>query len=200
MMNLSQKEKVEIVKLYYCNNSIRQVRDFWAGMHPERQIPSKSYLAKLIRRFEQTGNLEINCRGESRRARFGEHTEINVLTLISQSPEMSTSEIARIAGISKTSVLRILHKHKFHSCKIQKHQELLPADLETRSVFCNEIFERANNDATFLKNICFTDESSFRLHGEHNSQNNRIWQKKILIVFYQLEHKVPRKLMYGLGS
>lgn len=189
----------EIVKLYYCNNSIRQVRDFWAGMHPDRQIPSKSYLSKLIRRFEETGSFNKNGHGGSRRTGFGENTEINVLSLISETPEMCTSEIARIAGISKTSVLRILHKHKFHSFKIQRHQELLPADVETRSIFCNEVFELANNDASFLKNVCFTDESSFTLHGEPNSQNKRIWAKENPHYFLQTRTQSPQKVNVWLG-
>lgn len=196
-MDLSEKERAEIVKLYYCNNSVRQVRDFWAGMYPNRPIPSKTFINKLIRNFEETGKLTPKARGGIRRN--GDANEINVLALLNENSNLSAAQISQTAGTSKANVIRILHKHKFKSYKIQRHQELLPRDAEVRNTFADQMFNLANDNPDFLKNICFSDETTYTLHGEPNRQNTRIWAKENPREFLQTRTQWPQKVNVWIG-
>lgn len=199
-MDLSEKEIGEIVQMYYGHdNSIRQVRDFWAGMHPTRPIPSKSFIHKCIKRLQETGNPLPKKRGGNRRVRAGENTAINVLAAIDQNPEQSCFEIASNAGVSTSSVFRVLKQHNFKSFKIQGHQELLPADTEARVNFCEQVFNKVDNNANFIRNICFTDESTFTLHKQPNKQNTRIWATENPHKFLQTRTQWPQKVNVWLG-
>lgn len=196
-MDLSEKERGEIIRLYYSNNSIRQVRDFWAGMYPNRLIPSKSFISKLINKFENTGKLMPSAKGGSKRN--GTDTEINVLAVVHENPQSSTHQIAQAAGTSRTNVLKILHKHKFKSYKIQRCQELLPRDADARNMFAEQVFNIVNDDPNFINNICFSDESTFTLNAEPNRQNTRIWSQDNPREFLQTRTQWPQKVNVWLG-
>lgn len=197
-MDLSDKEKAEIVKLYYSGNSIRQVRDFWAGMYPNRRIPSKSFISKVITNFERTGKFTSATRGGNRRN--GETTEINVLALVSQNPELSAAMISQTVGICKANVLRILHKHKFKSYKIQRHQELLPRDAEARNAFAERMFNLANNDLNFLKKFASAMKALTLFMVNQTGRIQESGQMRILTSFCKQECSGHKKSMCGWES
>lgn len=198
-MDLTEKERSEIITLYYGGNSIRQVRDFWAGTRPNRPIPSVGFISNLVKRFQNTGRLLPSERGGRRRNENAENIEVVVLATSQQNPEMSSSSVSKSVGASKANVIRILHKHGYKSYKFQIHQELLPQDLETRNIFCETMLERANNDNNFIKRICFSDESSFTLNGEPNVQNTRVWSQNNPRGYLALRSQWPRKVNVWLG-
>ena len=54
--------------------------------------------------------------------------------------------------------------------------------------------EKINNDEQFVKNILFTDESSFSLHGHHNSSVVRYWSRENKHLSYPARTQYPQKL------
>lgn len=83
-------------------------------------------------------------------------------------------ELARNAGVSKTSVLRILRSCKFHSYHISLHQELYGQDFDRRLEFCNW-FRGWIADNHPLENILLSDEATFTNHGHVNRHNMHYW-------------------------
>jgi hypothetical protein len=53
-------------------------------------------------------------------------------------------------------ILNILRKYKYHPYKAQAYEEIFGVNEESRSAFCYEMQESANNDHRFLTANCFT--------------------------------------------
>ncbi|KAJ8934655.1 hypothetical protein NQ318_000694 [Aromia moschata] len=49
--------------------------------------------------------------------------------------------------------------------------------------FCERVMDKANNDENVIRNIVFTDESTFALHGRHNPSVGRYWSRENLHSF-----------------
>lgn len=175
-MELSDVERAQIVKMYYSQNSIRAVRDSFAGFYPDRPIPSVGFISKLINMFEKTGSAaKGSTKSRSGQTQKGQRVDEMVLALIHGNSRLSVRDIAKEVGISKSYVLRILRKHGYKSYKFSCHQEILPRDADVRNSFCEQMFNKCNEDENFLRRICFTDECTFTLNGEPNKQIHRIW-------------------------
>jgi len=78
----------------------------------------------------------------------------------------STRKVATENKISQLSVCNILKKHRFHPYKMLYVQKLIHEDFDWRIEFC-ELIEARGND--FVNNIVFSDEASFELHGNVNT-------------------------------
>ncbi|KAL1517988.1 hypothetical protein ABEB36_001678 [Hypothenemus hampei] len=59
--------------------------------------------------------------------------------------------------------------------------------------------ERANNDENFIKNILFTDESTFPLLGHANPAVTRYWSRENLHRTYNARTQYPQKLNVWAG-
>lgn len=71
-------------------------------------------------------------------------------------------------------------------------QELTEADFVKRHDFC-ELMERRTRDPNFLKNVCFTDESTFHLNGYVNRHNCRYWCESNPNEFREAHTQRPKK-------
>ena len=61
---------------------------------------------------------------------------------------------------------------RYHAFRIVRRQELLPADIPRRLIFCQWVLTLT--DAQLLE-MLFSDEANFKLSGSVNSQNVRRW-------------------------
>lgn len=93
----------------------------------------------------------------------------HVLATVAENPRLSVRQISQTTNLHFTTVHKILKKNKYNAYKLQIHQELRPG------AFAFQMMEKSNDDRDFLSSIIFTDESSFTLHNEPNTQNNRMW-------------------------
>jgi hypothetical protein len=79
--------------------------------------------ARIIKNHCETGS--INPRKRNRRkTRTDEAAEVDVLGAVANNPHLGTRQIESCSGISKSSVHRILKRHKFHPYHASLHQEL----------------------------------------------------------------------------
>jgi hypothetical protein len=120
--------------------------------------------------------------------------------MVNLDPTSSLRQISLEVGLCKSRIQTILRKYKYHPYKAQCHQEIFAVDEESRSAFCYEMQERANNDGHFLSAICFTDECTFTLNNEPNVQNTRYWAQENTRVNISTRTQYPQKInIWDLG-
>ncbi|KAJ8979725.1 hypothetical protein NQ317_006361 [Molorchus minor] len=93
-------------------------------------------------------------------------------------PHTSSRALSFDLGISQTSILRILKRHKFHPFHVSLHQELHGDDFYTRVTFCQWAREQLRTDVNIFHQVLFSDESSFTSYGEVNRHNMHYWSSE----------------------
>ncbi|EFN71403.1 hypothetical protein EAG_00286, partial [Camponotus floridanus] len=83
--------------------------------------------------------------------------------------------IARIEGISNSTVWTILKEQQLHPYHYQRVQELEARDFERRFNFCTWILPKITEDPDFISKILFTDEATFNRCGIVNLHNSHVW-------------------------
>lgn len=78
--------------------------------------------------------------------------------------------------MSQTSVWREFKQSGLKCYKIHISQKLHPGDPERRSEFCNWLLNR-DDSPNFVKNIIWTDESTFSNCGMFNRNNEHLWSE-----------------------
>lgn len=189
-------EKVQIVKWYFQNNTFRQIRQIFQENFVDRPTPSLKTLHRIIHNFESVGclqpkhhkNVEVGLNPDR------ELKEIMICAIANDNPTVSTKQIADEVDLSRSTVKRILKKNGFRSRKVTKTHELFPEDQFRRMTFCETMMELTNNNENFLRNIVFTDESTFPLLGRWNPMHVRYWSRENLHRAFELRTQYPQKL------
>lgn len=125
---------------------------------------------------------------------------INVFAAVAVNPHLSTRQISRDSGISKSSVSRILRNNRMHPYHIPLHQELTGNDFIQRVNFCNWMQEKLAQDDTFLSKILFSDEATFNNIGAVNRYNMHFWSpvNPRWIQTVQYQHCWSLNVWYGI--
>ena len=198
-MSYSITEKVSIIKWYYTGNSLRAVSEMFSVYFPDKPILLVSLIKYTIDKFESKGTIINNCKCSTQnvnRAEEGDNKDLNILLQVKENKMVSTRILGPVVERHQTIVLHTLKKHKYFSYKFQKHQELREGDEERRMAFCFEVMERANNNRDFIRNICFTDESTFTLNNEPNIQN---WRRENEHRLVHTRTQYPQKVNVWAG-
>lgn len=169
-MVYSIPERIEIVKLYFQNNSCaRLTARLFNNNHPNKNV-NHSYVTKIVQKFSDTGSV-CNKKIQMQRVVRNEAVEVAVLGHVELDHTQSTRQLAEVSGVSRSSIIRILKAHKFHPYKTRLVQELNEDDPDRRLQFCEEMSQRLIADPDLLFNICFSDECTFHLNGALNRHN-----------------------------
>ena len=180
----TREEKIQILKWYFGGHSNREIVNLFIIAFENRPVPTQSAISRIIQKFEKCGCIQ-NCRKckniDLPRARtvseVRQNKEIDVCAVAETSDPCSSRTIAEQCNMNDRTVRNILKRNGYHCYKVQTTQELLPEDNIRRMEFCEIMMERENQDNNFLKNILFTDESTFSLHRKHNSSTVRYWSR-----------------------
>jgi hypothetical protein len=105
------------------------------------------------------------------------NAEINVVAYFTAYPEASIRVAVRDLGVSKSSIHRILRKHKMHPYSYNLCQNLKPTDFTKRIDFAEFLLTKCQEDDDFLKNIIWCDESKFTKNGLFNRHNSHYWSQ-----------------------
>ena len=89
-------------------------------------------------------------------------SQSRILSSSAINPHASSREMGREIGISRTSVLRILHRHHIHPFHISLHQALDDNDFQIRPEYSQRVLHHGHD---FMSGILFTDEATFTNHG-----------------------------------
>jgi hypothetical protein len=177
MVRYTLQQRIEIVKIHYrygenLAETVRRVR----GVFGRNEAPSRTAIVKLIKKFEEIGQVsEVKSPVRRRRVRSAENIAA-VAESVAENPRMSIPRRSQQLHITQTSLHRILHKDlHLHAYKVQLVQELKPRDHEQRRTFVQWALRMQENIPQFLSKIILSDEAHFHLSGFVNKQNCRIW-------------------------
>lgn len=180
-MALETGEKVRLVELFYENGrspmaTIRAYRNEYGV----QDVCSESTVRKLIKKFQETGSVLVAKK--SGRPPIPED-QIAEIFLAKQDiaaqnyyGEASTSKIAEITNIPKSTVWKALRKNlKLTPYRPQTVHELKDADPARRLQFARRFLAEDLLNPASKYRILYTDEANFTLSGQVNTWNTRIW-------------------------
>lgn len=99
-----------------------------------------------------------------------------VLQQVRAEPGTSVRIIERRTGVSKSSLQRVLKRHKYHPYHIQRVQTLLTSDYALRVEFCHEMIQKWRANPNFFNEVLWSDESACKRDGYINLHNIHSWQ------------------------
>lgn len=186
-MNFSKEELVDMVYcLGECERNCLLASRVYRQRYPERRKIQVYSFEKLKERFENSGNVAYPLKKMFNRPVMNEENEFLVLASIQENPHLSTRQLSRETAISKSSVNRIIRKHRYHPYHISLHQELHGNDFVNRIRFCEILLEKIQENNRFLNNVLWSDEATFKSNGlvnKHNmhyySTENPHWMRQI---------------------
>lgn len=120
-MRYTKAEKIDMIFIYgKCRQNMRESIRLYAERFPDRAIPSRSVFSDIIKIFQETGSV-----GNKKRLRAKKVTDknnvTNTLAAVIYNPHTNTRQLERMSGISRRSILRIFHTHKFHPHHMSLH-------------------------------------------------------------------------------
>ncbi|XP_057658360.1 uncharacterized protein LOC130895195 [Diorhabda carinulata] len=175
-MRLTETQRIEVLIMIGYGNRTRtqqEVCELFNQKYPDRTPISQSTVSKIEKKFREIGH--IRDAPKSGRPSISEETQLDVLLSVQERPHVTTRELASELNVSKTAVIKTLHKSKYHPYKMQVLQELYEDDYNRRLEFCERLQAMCLENENFVKNIVFSDEATFNLNGEVNTQNYRYW-------------------------
>lgn len=152
-------------------NCLLASREYAARYPDAERKPRTEDFKSLLERFELTGNVRFKKRKVVNKTVNNEENQLAVLLCVQENPQVSTEQISRNTGISKTSVKRTLKEHKYHGYHLELHQELYDRDFAQRVTFCNWMINKITQVPDFLNLVLFSDEATFKSNGLVNRHN-----------------------------
>lgn len=198
-MSLSVTQRIEILMMIGYGDRVRtqqQVCTLFNAKYPERPI-TQSVVSKIERKFRETGSAED--RPKTGRPALDEETKLNILLTFEENPHNSTRQVGLEQETSFMSVHNLLRIEKWHPFKVNLVQELSDDDPDRRMEFCQTLMEMCNGNPFLVKNIIFSDESTFKLNGEVNKQNCRYWAKENPRWMREHHTQYPQKINVWAG-
>lgn len=199
----SREQKINIILWYSKAESADGVVGQFAFAYPGQQVPSRQTIINIYSRFKKSGCINQcgKCYDQQARPIPEERIERdeNVCAFVEASEPCSSTHISQEIGIPDRTVRHVLKKHGYKSYKIKTTQEIFPDDFIRRMEFCETMRRKINENEDFLKNILFTDESSFSLHGYHNPAVARYWSRENKHLSAPLRTQYPQKLNFWPG-
>lgn len=196
------EQKVQIIKWYYGGNSADRCTELFSVFFQDAPIPCKQTILNVVSTFENSHcvNSCSKChREEGPVNEETEHRNERICSSLVLESTRSTRNVAEELGISNKTVARVWKQNGFKCFKYSKTHEIFPDDNFRRMEFCDTVMEKANQDPNFIKNIVFTDESSFSLSGKHNPSVLRYWSQENEFRSYEAHTQYPQKLNVWAG-
>lgn len=171
-MNFTKEEMVQIVyALGAADRNCLLASRIYKQRFPESRQPAVQTFEKVKTRFENSGSICYPSKVYVNRTVINEVNELDALLSLAENPHSSCRQIESQLNISKSSVNRIIKKHRYHPYHMSLHQELHGNDFENRTRFCNMILEKINQNPAFYSSVLFSDEATFKSNGLVNKHN-----------------------------
>lgn len=198
-MNLNDGERFELVSLYLGGISSTKACDLFHQKYPHKSRPHPSTCRRLLRRLQEAGSLRRRSGPGRPVAVASDEIVERVLSIVRGKPQSSIRKLSVALGISKSTVLRILHKNGFHPYKFRKVQHLQLSDKSRRVDWCNWLLEELKTNPTLLEDIIFTDESIFYLNGNVSDHHNHYWSPENMHIPLEVHHQWNPRVMVWCG-
>jgi len=159
-----------------CHRNYLAAERMYATRYPQRARQSRECFKRLADRIRTTGQLQpMHNRKHTITRPVRSEREADIIAAVITNPHDSCRRIAADAGVSHTTVLRILHSNRYHPYHISLHQELRGQDFQARIVLCNWLLRQ---DRNIFRTILWTDEATFKSTGELNIHNAHFWSQE----------------------
>ena len=131
---------------------------------------------KVVKKFKETGET-CNRPGQGRKRSVRTKQLVkNTREKLRRNPRRSAAKLAAEAGVSQTSMRRVLKDDlKTSPYKMQTRQELTDLHERMRLDRCQHILDLIE-DGT-LPNLVFSDEKKFDIEQSVKRQNDRVWSR-----------------------
>lgn len=175
IMSFSNQEYAEMHFVYgFCNGNASAAQREYTVRYPGRRIPSTQVFTRLHQRLVERGSVHKE-RSEVGAAPLDLYVEEQIVDRVRENPDISSRQLSRETGVSKSTVLNVLHKNKFYPYHFTKVQGLEHNDYAARLDFCRYLLNCDIEQYHFLKKILWTDESLFTRQGIFNCHNMHMW-------------------------
>lgn len=175
LINFTNEDYLNLFIIYgECHKVISRTCDTFATRYPHKQKPTPKTVKRIMANFKNFGSVKAEIH-RPKPVVNNENIEIAILGYFAANPSLSSRQAALESGISATSVLRILRKHKFHPYAFSIVQHLKETDFPRRVEFCEFILLRSQENVFFLDNIIWSDEAKFTKNGVFNRRNSHYW-------------------------
>lgn len=195
-MNFDYSEQVDMLLVYgFCECNGRQSVRVYRERFPDRIVPNHQTFANIVRRLRENGSFKKRSfdSGRQRTTRTVE-TEEQILNRVEDDPKASTRHLGLQVAVPKSIVHDVLKEQLLYPYHVQKVQDLLPIDPESRLTFCHFIQNQVAENPNFNRNILFTDEASFTRSGITNLHNEHVYSDEnphaTKVTHYQHEFRV----------
>lgn len=176
-MNYSYQDKLDMVKCFFlCNENSSQTVQDYAERFPERQVPSRKLISKIIKNLNNYGSFTVTRK--QRESKISEEEETLILAYVEANPKTSIREISLMLSVPYYRVQKVLKRNKYHDYKFTPVQTLHVGDEARRFVFCEWLVNNAEQSNSFFKKIIWTDEANFSNKGMFNRKNNHYWSQE----------------------
>lgn len=175
-------------------NNFSGAQRLWQERYPDRTPHSRKVFERLKKRLINKGVVQPDHnKGKVNRRRVRDIRSVDILASVEVNPRDSLSRRARD---SKTTIHRILKEAKFHPYRMTLLHSLEEGDFPRRLDFCNWAI---NQDRLFHRNVCFSDECTFKSDAEVNTWNCRYWSDHNPHWFREVDHQHVWKVNVWCG-
>lgn len=183
MTVLSKEMKTKVVRYWFETKSwitVKRKLIRYNGLN-YRDIPCRKSLENIVSKFSEHGEISDIRKGRVGRKKSSRTIENieRVAESVQNNPRLSCNRRSQELVLSKSSVYRILRRDLgFTPYLVQVKQALSQEDMTARRVMCQWFLDMMNEHPDWVKNIWFSDESHFHLHGAVNRKSNVFWGKE----------------------
>ena len=150
---------------------------------------------KVVKKFRETGHTS-NRLGQGRKRTVRTKRMVkNTREKLRTNPRRSATKLAAEAGISQTSMRRILKEDlKTFPYKMQKRHELTPTHERMRVERCRHLLNLMKDG--MLPNLVFSDKKKFDVEQCVNHQNDGVWDRNAPVEDRRVSrHQNPTSVM-----
>lgn len=177
LMRHSIQSRTLAVELFIeCNRSYHTFVTQW-NQRQGLPAPSRKTLLRLLDRFRSSGNV-VDLHRSGRKRTRNDELVIAIGAYFTAHTNASVNQFMKESGdvVSRSTVLRVLKADlKWKPFRPRRVHRLIDGDDRQRYWCCHFFLEKMKLDPTFLSNIIWSDECSFKLNGKIISNNVVNW-------------------------
>ena len=175
-LNLTNEDYFNLLIIYgECDKVVSRTVRIFHERYPDRPRPSKDTLLRTIKNLKNHGSFRMSKVPHVKPVTGNEDNIVNIIGYFTAYPTSSLKEAIRDIGVSRSSILRVLHEFKFHPYSYIRVQQLKEEDYRKREQFCESILVKTQEENNFLEKIIWSDEAKITKNGIFNRRNCHYW-------------------------
>lgn len=179
MARWSSEQKTKVTEFYLKSGSPILAQRQFRAFFKTREAPDRRTILRIAETFKAQGSVAEKRRTGRGCTALTPQKIREVANKVAKSPNVSVRRLAHEVGISFSSTRRVLKKRlKLHPYKMPVVQMISPDARMKRIEFSRWFSDKCARCPNFLRNLWWSDEAHFFLHGSGNRQNRRIWSNK----------------------